>query len=53
MANTTVSRAEQFMRQSKQVSRTKKQSKPAQARVFGPSSQFRGVQVGVLGDPRK
>lgn len=30
-----------------------KRSKPAQARVYGSSSQFSGVRVGKKGDPRK
>jgi len=49
---TTTSTADSFKRKSHGVSRSTKNAKPA-GRVFGTSSQFRGVGNGVQGDPRK
>ena len=41
-----------FVGVSKRVSPSTKSPKPVRP-VFGPSSQFRGIGVGVKGDPRK
>ena len=49
---TTKQIADRFRTRSKVVSRSTKRVKPP-GRVFGTSSQFRGVQVGVKGDPRR
>lgn len=48
----TSATGEYFRKVSKNVSPSTKTPKPA-GRVFGASSQFRGVQSGVKGDPRK
>lgn len=45
--------ASKWIAKTKQVSPSTKVAKPAQERVFGPGSQFRGIGVGVKGDPRK
>lgn len=49
---TTKSTAEMFRQKSQKVNPSTKTSKQPQ-NVFGTSSQFRGVQTGDPGDPRK
>lgn len=49
---TTRSTGNSFRRSTTKASSSTKSRKPA-GRVFGPSSQFRGVGRGVKGDPRK
>jgi hypothetical protein len=52
---TTATAARAFKEYSKQgsASNSTKTPKPATRRVFGSSSQFKGVGVGVPGDVRK
>lgn len=50
--NTTIKVAEGFTQKSRTISRSTKVRKTP-GRVFGTSSQFKGVGVGVRGDVRK
>ncbi len=50
---TTRKTGERFVRMSRKSSPSTKSRKTPQKRVFGSSSQFKGVRVGSPGDPRK
>ena len=50
---TTKKTADRFITKSRRSSPSTKQRKPAKRNPFGSSSQFKGVFVGVPGDPRR